>query len=249
MTDNIFNGDNQAEPPVSNGDNNTSWLDKIAADKGDKFRDPEELAKSLFNANLHIKTLEEENQKSKDAQSKADYAKELLETLRNQQPAAGDSAQPKINSGGDDGATTSFGPEDIKKLVEEAVLGRERNQTREQNIAEASRIMSERFGTEASRELDKRSQELGINKSDLEEMAAKSPTAFLRLLGEAPAAQTNSTPTNSTNTANLTSNSGNRDWAYYSKLRKENPKMYRTASIQNQMEADYAQQGEKFWGR
>jgi len=249
MTDNIFNGDNQAETPANDDAAQTqSWLDKIAADKGDNFRDPEQLAKSLFNANMHIKTLEEENQKSKEAQLKADYAKELMETLRSQQPAAGDTAQSNTNSGGTPEGTPQFGPEDIKKLVDEAVQTRELSQTRDQNIAETSRIMQERFGTEAGRELDTRSKDLGINKSDLEELAAKSPTAFLRLIGEAPAVQTNSTPSNATNTANLTSNSGKRDWAYYSKLRKENPKMYRQSSIQNQMESDYAQLGEKFWG-
>jgi len=248
MTDNIF-GDNQAAPPASNEPpQNQSWLDKIAADKGDKFRDPEELAKSLFNANMHIKNLEEENQKSKDAQLKADYAKELMETLRSQQPATGEPAQTKHNSGGTPEETPQFGPEDIKKLVDEAVSNRELSQTKSQNIAETTRVMQERFGADAGRELDKRSQDLGINKSDLEELAAKSPTAFLRLIGEAPAAQTNTTPNSSTNTAALTSNSGKRDWAYYSKLRKENPKMYRQSSIQNQMESDYAQQGEKFWG-
>jgi hypothetical protein len=121
------------------------------------------------------------------------------------------------------------------------------SQTKSQNIAETTRVMQERFGADAGRELDKRSQDLGINKSDLEELAAKSPTAFLRLIGEAPMAQTNATPNSSTNTAVLTSNSGKRDWAYYSKLRKENPKMYRQSSIQNQMESDYAQMGETFW--
>ncbi len=245
----IFNSEDQNGNQGDEGNNQESWVERIAADKGEQFRDPENLAKSLFHANLHLKTLEEENSKYKESQTKEEFGKELLEELRkSQQPASGELAKSDNNTGGTNENTTQFKPEDIKKLVEEAVTEREQLRSREGNLNEADKVMRERFGDQAGVELEKRAKELGVDKEYLAEVAGKSPTAFMRMIGEPPAQQTNTTTSSSTNTAALHSgSSGKRNWAYYQNLRKTNPRGYQSAETQKQMEKDYAEMGASFW--
>lgn len=238
-------GDTQTNEPTG------SWLEKVVADKGDKFRDPEELAKSVFNANLHIKSIEEELAEARANQAQADYAKTLLEELRKgQQPASGEPTQrTDNNTGGTSGTTTQKEPEDIKKLVEEAIAHREHTRSRDENLKKANDLMVERFGDQAVAEFNKRSQALGLDKDSLMDIAAKSPTAFLSMLGEAPKVETNRQTGSTVNTASFSSsNSGKRDWRYYQDLRKSDPKAYRSPRVQTQMERDYAELGDKFWG-
>lgn len=244
----IFNAENQGNP-ADTTNTQTGWLDKVVAEKGEQFRDPEQLAKSVFNAGMHIRQLEEENAKFKEQTVRDEYGKQLLEEMRKQQPASGEPAHSEQNiTGGNSEATLQTGPEDIKKLVEEAIANREHTRSREQNQAEADKVMRERFGDQAEAELRKRASELGVDVKYLAEVAGKSPTAFLRMLGEAPAPQTNRVTDSSVNTASLASNnSGQRNWKHYQDLRKSDPKRYRQSSVQMQMEKDYAEQGDKFW--
>ena len=227
----------------------TGWLDKVVAEKGEQFRDPEQLAKSVFNANMHIRQLEEENAKFKELQLKEQYGKQLLDELRKQQPASGEPAQSELNiAGGTPEATPQNGPEDIKKLVDEAIANREHTRSREQNLAKADEEMRKLFGDQADAELSKRARELGVDKKYLADVAATSPTAFLRMLGEAPKVEPNRNVDSSLNTASLMSNnSGKRNWRYYQDLRKSDPKRYRTSQVQMQMEKDYAELGDSFW--
>ena len=46
----------------------------------------------------------------------------------------------------------------------------------------------------------------------------------------------------------MNASDGERNWAYYSKLRKENPQGYRSLTVQNQMVEDLEKMGDKFWG-
>ena len=246
----VFDEATTPQPEATAVQPTTNWLDKVVADKGETFRDPEALAKSVFNSNLHIKTLEDENRALKERTAQEDYSKTLIEELRKQTPASGEPAKTEAITGGTPEITPQAEPEDIKKLVEEAIANREHTRTRDQNIAEADKVMRERFGDQANAELAKRAKEIGVEVKYLADVAATSPTAFLRMLGEAPQAQSNALPNSAVNTANLAATqSGKRDWAYYNNLMKTDPKRYRTRAIQDQIEKDYADQGSGFWGR
>lgn len=239
-----------AEPTDPKGEQSSSgWLDKVVAEKGEQFRDPEQLAKSVFNANMHIKQLEEENRKYKESMVKEEYGKQLLDELRKQQPTSGEHSQlEQPITGGKAEATPQYGPEEIKKLVNEAVTLREHERTQAQNHEEVDRILRERYGDNAKAELTKRAAALNLDLAYLAEIGGKSPSALFAILGEKPVAQTNRAADSSVNSMSLnSSNSGKRDWRYYQSLRKENPKHYRTSQVQMQMEKDYAELGEKFW--
>lgn len=222
----------------------SSWIDRVAADKGDTFRDPEQLAKSLFHANMHSKTLEDENRELREKAGANSKFEELIAELRKGAPTGGDNTQ-KITSGED--GNNRADPEDIKKLVEEAVTAREQSRTKEQNIADVRTKLTEAYGTEAEKEVKKRAGELGMSVEQLGKIAEESPTAFLRLIGEGPTRKDNSTVDSSVNTANFTHSNGKRNWNYYKALRRENPKLYRSPQVQRQMEADYAEQGSDYW--
>ncbi len=225
-----------------------SFVDKLVASKGEQFRDPEAMAKSLLSADPHIKKLEAENATYRESTQKEDLAKTLLEELRKTQtPTSGEPVKPEQNAGGKQEITPQADPEDIKKLVEEVVTRKEQESTVAQNVSEADRVMRERFGDQAVTELDKRAGELGVSKEYLMEIAGKSPSAFMRLIGEAPAQQTNSSTSSAVNTSVLKESSGKRDWNYYKELMKKDEKTYRTREVQAQLNKDMDDLGDAFF--
>lgn len=225
----------------------TSWLDKVVKDKGEKFRDPEELAKSVFNSQMHIRTIEEENKALREKEAKEEYSKQLLEALRGQQPTGGENRQPETNTSGGNETNTQLQPEDIKKLVEEAVTERERNATAAQNLSKVDEEMRKAFGDQAGNKIKEIMSNTGLGAKDLELIASKSPTAFLAMVGQPPKPETNRSTESSVNTTSFSFDSGRRNWKYYQDLRKSDPKRYRSAAVQNQMDNDYAELGSRFW--
>lgn len=226
-----------------------SFVDQLVAAKGDQFRDPEAMAKSLLSADPHIKKLEAENATYREAQQKEAFAESLLEELRKTQtPTSGEVVKPE-STGGDEGATTPTNPEDIKKLVEEAISLKEQESTVAQNVAEADRLMVERFGDQAGSELGKKAEELGVSKEYMLEVAQKSPNAFMRLMGDAPAQQTNSSTEGSVNTSALqvSNSNGKKSWSYYKELMRKDEKTYRSREVQAQLNKDIAEQGDAFF--
>lgn len=238
----IFDQGDQTQTPQS-------FVDQLVATKGDNFRDPEAMAKSLLEKENHIKKVEAENAAYRESQTKADFGQELLKELRSQTPASGETVKTETNTGGATEVTPQTGPEDIKKLIEEAITTRESESSKAQNIAQVDKTMTERFGDQAQAELVKRSSELGMSVEKLSEIAGESPTAFLKLIGEAPAVQTNSTVKSAVNTAALSNESGKRDWSFYKELMRTDEKRYRSRAVQDQMEKDLNDMGDSFWNR
>ena len=240
----IFSGETA---PTGGDTNNQSFVDQLVAAKGDTFRDPEAMAKSLLSSQAHIAKIEAENATYRERQVEQDYGEKLLNELRNQPPASGDTAKPEPTTGGASEVTPQNGPEDIKKLVEEAIANREHTRTRETNIAEVDKIMRERFGDQAGSTLRERAKELNVPVEYLGDIAAQSPTAFLSIIGEQPTVQTNQSVQGKVNTASLNQTNGKRGWSYYKDLMRSDERTYRSRQVQDQMDRDFAEYGPDFW--
>jgi hypothetical protein len=88
-----------------------------------------------------------------------------------------------------------------------------------------------------------------LSLAKLEEIASEAPTAFMALVGGPTPKETNSLPQGRVNTNALAatqSSLNERNWNYYNKLRKENPKLYRSEQVQSQMMQDRIRLGDKF---
>lgn len=213
------------------------WLEKIVTEKGDHWKDPQTLAKGYAHAQARIKELEGLEDKLKEQ----DYAKTLLEQLQAKQATQEVTPPAEVvvpESDTEITEHTSLSSEDIESLLERTLTSRER-----QNKVEST--LKQKFGDGASKVVHDRAAELGLSIERMKELANESPEAFLRLVGEPAEKQTNSSPKGTVNTTGFNSNSGDRNQAYYSNLRRTNRKLYNT--LQPQMLNDRLKLGDKFY--
>lgn len=241
--DSTTSGD-QKEKTTENKADQLSFLDRLLQEKGDHWKEPEIIAKGYLHAQQRIKELEEYEEKAKEQ----DYAKQLLSRLQEQAPAptSGKTEENK-RQGSAEAENTTLAPEDLESLIERTLTKRETENSIKENLREAERQLVEKFGTEASSRVEARAKELRMSKDELKELAGKSPTAFLTLLGEAPARDTNSSPKASVNTVGFENSGAKRDHSWYQKLRRENRNLYYSPEIQMQMFNDRVKLGDNFY--
>jgi hypothetical protein len=108
--------------------------------------------------------------------------------------------------------------------------------------------MEKQYGDKAGQILKAKSAELNMSLERLKEIAAESPTAFFQLVGVNNNKKvTSMTTQSSVRSENFNSNSQERDFDYYQKLRKENRSLYYSPKIQNMMLQDRTRLGDKFY--
>jgi len=123
--------------------------------------------------------------------------------------------------------------------LEKTLNAREKQKTVESSLRA-------KFGEQANKVVHDRAKELGLSIEKMKEIANDSPAAFLRLVGEPEAKQTNSQVTGTVNTSGFNSTvNGERNQSYYSNLRRTNRKLY--DSLQPQMLQDRTRLGDKFY--
>ena len=237
----------QSNPPS----NQEGWLKKVVEAKGEKWSNPEVLAKGKLEADSYIKQLEDQLNELRDELGKQDYSKELLTQLQNkaQVPTNGNPVVPNDNKGGSQQAQTNatLSDEQIKDLVNSALTEREKQNTVKQNIETVEQELVNKYGTEAETLLVKKAKELGMTVERLGAIASESPTAFFTLIGEAKK-ETPSFINGSIKTegANMQASS-ERNFKFYQELRKKNRKQYFSPEVQQAMFKDRQRLGEKFY--
>lgn len=243
----------QAEPTTeSTGDNNPeSFVEKLAAERGENWRDPEVIAKGKIESDNHIKNLERQLEELRGDLSKQDYASQLLEQLQGKAPNP--TKEPVVAQNNDGGTTQAntqpeISEDVLKSLVEKTLTERESANTKQQNVDLVTQQMTEKYGTDAQMVINRKAEELGITADRMEELASESPSAFLTLIGEPGVANPVNLTRGSVNTNGLGQASTERDSAYYSQMRKENRSLYYTPKIQRQMMEDAERLGDRFRG-
>ena len=237
---------NENVNPVQHESETTEdYIARVIEEKGEHWKDPQTLAKGYYHAQRRIAELEEKAEEL----SKQDYAKELLAQLQSQTPKdAGKTEAPQQSEVQQTKEQTTPTPDDIQSLIEQTLTQREKENTAKQNLSQVERDLQEAFGTEAQATVKRKAQELGMPLDKLETLASESPSAFMALMGSPKPKETNTLPKGQTNTESMKFNnpSGERTWKYYNQLRKENPKLYRSSQVQQQMIQDRERLGDKF---
>lgn len=240
---------NQAESQAF--ETQESYVKKLVEARGENWQDPEVIAKGKIEADNHIKELERQLEELRGDLSKNEYAKQLLETLQGKAEAptssntAGTQQQQNKGSAADQNTTGEAG--DLESLVEETIRKREQQQTAQQNLTQVQETLTQAFGTEANKVVQERAKELGMSLERLQEIATESPSAFMRLIGEAPAVENNPAPSSSVNTTAAFNQSNERNWSYYQNLRRTNSKQYYSPKVQNQLVQDRQRLGDRFY--
>jgi hypothetical protein len=229
---------------------NPSVLGDLVGD-GRKFNDVEALAKGKLEADKFIEQMKQEN-----ASLKADLEKQTYKlgvTAKMEEMASEPTTElldPNNNmSGTSNTANTQLSSSEanIESLVEQTLMKREQQSVTKNNIAVVEAELEKAYGTEAAATVQQKAAELGLSLSELQGMAAKSPAAFMQLLGQ-PAPKRSPVIQGSIRTEGSTMQaSSEKDFGYYQRLRRENSTMYYKPTTQRAMMADAERLGSDFY--
>lgn len=240
MADDIFNGETTP---------NTNALELLVGE-GKKYKTVEELAEAYANADRHIGELKT------DLQSTREFISEELKKLAEQRNAA-----PPANPNPETGSNPTPAPvapsgaevEDLDTRIAKALENRETLTRLQTNANTVQEILVERLGgvQEAASAVIAKARELGLQPSDMKELAAKSPKAFLATMGisdEKPSSNSTPAPRSDVNPNNV--NAGGpkpNTYAYYEQIRKSDPKLYWSPKTQAAMHKAAQEMGEAFF--
>ena len=219
--------------------------------EGRKFNDVEALAKGKLEADRFIEQMKQENAALKADLERQAYRLGVTDHLKETASAStAELSDPNNNYGGTSNKANtqpSSSEADIESLLERALMKREQEASAKSNIAIVESELEKAFGTEATAVVQQKAAELGLPMSELQGMAAKSPAAFMQLVGK-PAPVYNPLVQGSIRTEGTTMHgSSEKDFSYYQKLRRENSSLYYKPSTQRQMMADADRLGDKFY--
>lgn len=144
--------------------------------EGKKYATPAELAKAALHASNHIAVLEAENA---DLRKKGDKTTEFEALLK----AALDGKQPQQQPATQDQGTTAP-TVDVDKLLEEKLNSRLTAQTEKENQSKVIDHFKAQYGSKAGEMFNKLSQELEMDKEQLEKMAASRPGAVIKIASQ-----------------------------------------------------------------
>lgn len=138
---------------------------------GKKYASTEDALKSVPHAQKHIKTLEEELAVANAELSKRKTAEELLNEIKS--GISTDGALPP----------SQFTPDMVEQVVSQQLEKRQLQQTATQNIKQVTSAFSAKFGDKAEEVYNSLAVDAGLSVSVLNQLAATSPTAVLKLAG------------------------------------------------------------------
>lgn len=221
--------------------------------EGKKYKTAEDALASIPHAQTHIASLERQLKEMRETyeskSSQEELLKQVLEKLSGQtsreEPADQSAVQSKGEAETPDIATLikQTAAEELPRLFSDLT----KKQKAEENVARVTRELVERFGgaDEARKAMANKAKELGLSGEELRQLAAGSPTAVLAYFprsGDSRATQ------GSVNTSAMPStDSSTRNYEYYDKLRKQDPKRYFDPKVQLQLQKDAQAMGEAFF--
>lgn len=233
VTNNVFTGEGETKPePVEPEANQTSgqiFTDTVGefVGEGKKFKSIEALAASYAASQEFIETLKAEKHEIQSKLEKGETTKQVFEELTNTKGK--ETVETK---------TESLSPEDIRRLVAESLQETKAQETTTSNIAKVNNDLIGHFGSleKATGYINSKATELGVSTDFLQDTAARSPKAFMNLVGFDATAKQSNNPivTGSVNTGSDFSTGvkeGSKE--YYDNMRKTNKKLYYSAKTQS----------------
>ena len=182
MTEDIFE---QATPDIEEPQVPEAVSELVGADK--KYKSVEDALKSIPHAQSHIQKLEEEAAQLREELTKRRTTEELLDELK----ATGlpeKTTQAAIDS------------ETLVKAVEGVLSQREEQKRSQQNIASVVASFNTQYGEKGPEMYKKVAEESGLPIAALNNLAARSPSAVLKLAGITQVSQTPGKTTSTVNT-------------------------------------------------
>jgi hypothetical protein len=178
-------------------------LEELVGD-GKKYSSLEDALKSIPHAQQHIARLEEENRLYKENLEKAKSMEDILEQMKSQQPK-GDQTGQQVGEDADD--LLSKLSSQLDSLLEQKLSLKQQETVHKQNAQTVTSAFKEAYGDKAEEVYKGLSEETGMSVEALNQMAATSPKALLKLAGlSGKTGTTSPKPQSSFNTEALMAN-------------------------------------------
>jgi hypothetical protein len=196
--------------------------------EGKKFRSVEDLAKGKLEADRFIEQLLREKAEQQETLTKLTTEAQVQQSISQETPLT--NTKSKVGES-----------PDIKALVQQTITELFAERETQNNVVEVNKKLQSTFGDRAADIVAQRASELNVGVEFLRSVAAKSPTAFYKLLDTTGAAQ----PSGSVAQSTVTTPSGSGDtktsrtWADYMAMKKANPKLYHSPTIQREIYLAY----------
>jgi len=215
-----------------------SWIGE-----GKKYKTTDEALQSVPHAQEHIRKLEQTLEELRGELSSRSKLDDLIQRLDAQQ-LSGSGEEPSIQPQ----AGESFDPQKVQALLEEMLSKREQQTKTQANLGLVVSALQEQFGEAAEAAYVAKAQELGLSKSEFDQIAARSPQM---VLSHFPKTVTRgNVATQGTINANALSGTGKAKegtHAWYKELRKADPKTYFSREVQVKMHEDAQRLGADFY--
>ena len=222
--DNIFNAEPTSQPVADAPSITLPDEVKDLVGEGKKYESPEAALRALAFSQTHISTIEQENRTLREQLDSAKKVEDVLAKL--DQKVDSTIVEP----------VQEANPVDIDKLLDAKLTQREKQLVQTNNMNSVNSKMVEMFGEKAQDHMLSKANELGMTVDQMKATAENSPNAFLAWFGT-PEPITQQTIQSDVNTTNFQpSNQVKVDtYAYFEKMRKENPTQYYDSKTQFRM--------------
>lgn len=229
------------EADTGNGEQISSYYEHLVGE-GKKFKDNEALAKAKIEADKTVKEREKElaeiRKELNTRISIEEFMTKNFQRTPNSQEPSTDGDEPREPSLPNEGNK----PIDVEKVVDEVFTRKQLQAQKAQNAAKAKQLMKEVWGSNASERLNSVSEELGLGKEFLQDLAERSPEAFAQVVGLKDVQKTvvNQTPptSNVNSFAMARANPNVRNEQYWDEVKKRDPKFYFSIDGYNQRHKD-----------
>lgn len=148
--------------------------------EGKRYKDNDALAKAKQEADTFIEQLKTELKGVREIAERNINAENQLEAMKNELKSLRDASGSQSR----ENTTPALSERDIEALVERTATKMEKAKTAEQNVNDANARVIRHFGTveQAANAVRAKAAEMGVSTEYLRDVAAKSPTAFLKIV-------------------------------------------------------------------
>lgn len=217
--------------------------------EGRKYNDPDALAKAYANVEAHARRLEAENAQARAQLDQAQATNNTVppsNTGTVEQPQANPPVAPTNSE-----APTSGKQTDYRSQIREEIKALNEQERAVHNTEQAASKMIEVYGdaTKANEAVKRRADELGVSIDWLRDSASRSPQAFFATMGITGSGASHSTPASSPGVRLEGPNGSVKNFEYFDRMRKDDPKTYFSANTQRDMLNQARAQGSDFYKR
>lgn len=245
--ENLFNDEGIENLAIDNDISEDKIVD-ILVGEGKKYKTIADLARATVYKENHIKQLEKEAKLASEKRNESKNVEELLKALQRTNTVENkDLDRDHLeNKTQEKNTTETVNQDELVSKVLSALEAKETHSKKKGNLEEVRQTLIKEWGSEYLQNLQKISTDLGLSESDANELAARSPKAFFNLFGVTKTSTDNVSPKFSNNSAGTQVNRNEKNFSYYEKIRKTDPRRYMSSEIQNEMIQQAFKLGDRF---